>query len=314
MAESTSESTEATEAEVDTDPDAESGPDDTRDETDEEPTTAVDEMSDAEDGSTDEADVGADVDIERSQAFSATIEAGRLETVINTLRAIVDECRVHLTTEDLRIAAVDPANVAMDDLSLAESGFESYQAAGGVLGVNIDRLGDIVSMANADELIQLELDSETRKLEIHVDSLEYTLALIDPESIRQEPDIPDFDLPVRVVLESDDLDRAVRAADMVSDHIRFTVDPDADAFHITASGDTDSVDFELDRDDLIEFDAAAADSLFSLDYLKDLSNSIPKNTEIELLLGEEFPMMMEYTFADGAAEVTRMLAPRIESE
>ncbi|MFB6202490.1 MAG: DNA polymerase sliding clamp [Halorhabdus sp.] len=242
------------------------------------------------------------------------IEADALDQTITTLSVIVDECRIHLNDLGFRLAAVDPANVAMDETSVTEDAFEAYQADGGVLGVDLEKLADAVSMADKGDLIQLSLDPQTRKLHIEIGGLEYTLALIDPDSIRQEPDIPDLDLPARVVLEGSDLDRAVRAADMVSDHVRLAVDADEETFLVTASGDTDDVHLELERDDLIDLEAAPAGSLFSLDYLKDLNKAIPTDADVDIRLGEEFPAMLEYEYADGAATVTQMLAPRIQSD
>ena len=169
-------------------------------------------------------------------------------------------------------------------------------------------------MANSGDLIHLELDEETRKLHIQIDGLSYTLALIDPDSIRQEPDIPDLDLPADIVLEGSQLNRGITAADMVSDHIALRVDAADEAFYIEAEGDTDDVDLQLDSDDLIDLTAGDADSLFSLDYLKDMNKAIPKSTEVTAELGEEFPVKLHYEFGEGLGQVTYMLAPRIQSE
>ena len=169
-------------------------------------------------------------------------------------------------------------------------------------------------MGSSGDLVSMELNEQTRKLDIHIDGLSYTLALIDPDSIRQEPDIPDLDLPAEIVLEGSQLNRGITAADMVSDHIALRVDPDEEAFYIEAEGDTDDVDLKLDSDDLIDLTAGAADSLFSLDYLKDMNKAIPKSTEVTAELGEEFPVKLHYEFAEGLGQVTYMLAPRIQSE
>jgi proliferating cell nuclear antigen len=147
-----------------------------------------------------------------------------------------------------------------------------------------------------------------------MDGLAYTLALIDPDSIRQEPDIPDLDLSAEIVLEGAQLDRGIKAADMVSDHVRLRVDAADEAFHIEAEGDTDDVDFELDAEDLIALTAGSADSLFSLDYLKDMNKAIPKDAEVTIELGEEFPVKIHYAVAEGQGNITYMLAPRIQSE
>ena len=240
--------------------------------------------------------------------------ASTFQDALDSVSVLVDECKIRLNEEELSIRAVDPANVGMVDLTLEAAAFESYEADGGVIGVNLARLEDIAGMANSGDLIHLELDEETRKLHIEIDGLSYTLALIDPDSIRQEPDIPDLDLASEIVVEGAQLDRGIKAADMVSDHIRLRVDETDEAFFIEAEGDTDDVNLKLDREDLIALTAGPADSLFSLDYLKDMNKAIPSDAEVTVELGEEFPVKLHYGFAEGLGNVTFMLAPRIQSD
>ncbi|ELZ54602.1 MULTISPECIES: DNA polymerase sliding clamp [Halorubrum] len=246
--------------------------------------------------------------------FKAIVGASTFQDALDSVSVLVDECKIRLNEEELSIRAVDPANVGMVDLTLEAAAFESYDADGGVIGVNLARLEDIAGMANSGDLIHLELDEETRKLHIEIDGLSYTLALIDPDSIRQEPDIPDLDLASEIVVEGAQLDRGIKAADMVSDHIRLRVDEADEAFFIEAEGDTDDVNLKLDREDLIALTAGAADSLFSLDYLKDMNKAIPSDAEVTVELGEEFPVKLHYGFAEGLGNVTFMLAPRIQSD
>ncbi|CDK40217.1 DNA polymerase sliding clamp protein PCNA [Halorubrum sp. DM2] len=246
--------------------------------------------------------------------FKAIVGASTFQDALDSVSVLVDECKIRLNEEELSIRAVDPANVGMVDLTLEAAAFESYEADGGVIGVNLARLEDIAGMANSGDLIHLELDEETRKLHIEIDGLSYTLALIDPDSIRQEPDIPDLDLASEIVVEGAQLDRGITAADMVSDHIRLRVDESDEAFYIEAEGDTDDVNLKLDREDLIALTAGAADSLFSLDYLKDMNKAIPSDAEVTVELGEEFPVKLHYGFAEGLGNVTFMLAPRIQSD
>jgi proliferating cell nuclear antigen len=246
--------------------------------------------------------------------FKAIVSADTLKETLDSVSVLVDECKIHLDEDGLSIRAVDPANVGMVDLDLGAAAFESYEADGGLIGVNLSRLEDIAGMADAGQLVQLELDEETRKLHIQIDGLEYTLALIDPDSIRQEPDIPDLDLPAHVVIEGRDIDRAVTAADMVSDHIALGVDTADELFYVDAEGDTDDVHLELTRDQLIDLEAGDAHSRFSLDYLKDMNKAIPKDAEVELELGDEYPVKLHYDIAEAQGRVTYMLAPRIQSD
>lgn len=245
--------------------------------------------------------------------FDAIVPADTLTSTLEPLRVLLDECKVHLEPDGLKIKAIEPATVAMVEVSLSAEAFESYNADGGVIGVDISRLEDIVSMADSDELVKLALDEETRKLHIHIDGLEYTLALIDPNSVRQEPDIPDFDLPASVTLEGRDINRAVKAASMVSTHIALGVNSEEEYFYVDAEGDTDDVHLELDREELIGLEAGPAHSLFSLDYLDSMNKAIPSDAEVTLTLGEEFPTKINYDYAEGNGHISYNLAPRIQS-
>jgi proliferating cell nuclear antigen len=247
--------------------------------------------------------------------FRAIVSSGTLQAALDSVSVLVDECKIRLDEDELTIRAVDPANVGMVDLSLSATAFESYETDGGVIGVDLDRLEEFVGMADSGQLIELELDEETRKLHVTIDGLEGTLALIDPDSIRKEPDEDslNLDLPAKVVLEGRDIARAVKAADMVSDHIALGVDAEEELFYVDAQGDTDDVHFELTGEDLIHIAAGEAHSLFSLDYLKQMNKAIPTDAEVSLDLGEEFPVRLEFEIAEGEGSVVYMLAPRIQS-
>lgn len=246
--------------------------------------------------------------------FNAKVDCVRFAEALDSVSVLVDECKIQLHEEQLRIRAVDPANVGMVDLELHEEAFEAYETDGGVIGVNLGRLQDIIGMGSGGDIIHIRLDEETRKLHLEVDGLSYTLALIDPDSIRQEPEIPDLDLSAEMVIEQSHIDRGITAADMVSDHIALRVDPQEEAFYIEAEGDTDDVDLKLDENDLINLSAGEADSLFSLDYLKDMNKGIPNSTVVTAELGEEFPAKFHFKLAKGDADATYMLAPRIQSD
>jgi len=248
---------------------------------------------------------------EARPAFEAIVAADVLAETIDAVDCLVNECKIHLTGGGLSIAAVDPANVGMVSLYLDAAAFESYEAAGGTIGVDLERLGDVVGMADSGDLVRLELDDETRKLHIEAGGLSYTLALIDPEAIRQEPDIPDLDLPATTRLPAGELERGVTAADLCSDHI--SLGADEDVFLMSAMGDTDDVRVTVDAEECERHDTSeSVRSLFSLDYLDDMTG--PMAGDVTVRVGDEFPAKMHWSCAEGHGEVTMMLAPRIASE
>ena len=300
-----------TEAEqVDTEP---AGPADepTGSPTEEESTeSAPAETDDSEEGTNDSSETVPD---DPPAAFRATIQAARLKTVLASLRAIVDEARIRVTDEGVSVRAVDQANVVMDDLDLSAAAFESFDAAPGTLGVNLDRLAEPVGLASKDDLVQLHLDPESKKLLVVVDDLQYSMACLDPASIRAEPDIPEFDLPTRMTIDQSVLLRGVKAADLVAEAVTIRMDTDAESLFIEAEGDTDTVSLDLDVDDIEIVTAEDASALFSLPYLKKLVRTIPKRTAVTVDLGDSFPVALSYEFADGEGVMSRMLAPRIET-
>ena len=245
--------------------------------------------------------------------FKAIATKSEHESFTDPISQLVEECKVNLNEDGLHVRAVDPANVGMVESNAHAGGFESYEADGGLIGLNVDRFEDVIGMANSGDLVHLELDEETRKLTIQIEGMEFTLALIDPDSIRAEPDIPDLDLTSEIVLEGRQIDRGIKAADMVSDHITLAVDEKEELFEIEAEGDTDDVHIGLERDDLIDLQVGPARSLFSLDYLKDMSKAIDAGDEVTIELGEEFPVKLAFATEEGNVDVQYMLSPRIQS-
>ena len=279
-------------------------------ESESEPEHEVDGDEDAEEDTEEDADIVTGP----PRQFQAAITGGDIKDFVGTLRAIVDEAKFNIEPDGLQVRAVDPANVAMDDGVLSAGAFESYDASEGILGLNLERLEEVLKLANRGDLVELSFNTNTFKLVIHIDGIEFTIACIDPDSIRMEPEIPDMDLPASFTVDEAQISRGVKAADMVSDHIQLRCDETEQAVFIEAEGDTDDVCLELTEEEYIAITAVDAEALFSLDYVKDISRKFPKGAEISITFGTDFPMMIEYEFADGECEILSMIAPRIRSD
>ncbi|TKX86886.1 DNA polymerase sliding clamp [Halorubrum sp. SS5] len=245
--------------------------------------------------------------------FEATIRADRLGDAIDAASALVDECRLRLNEEGLSIRAADPAVVAMVEVSVDADAFESYAADGEVIGVDLARLADLAGVADADDLVRMRLDEERRALDVRVGTLSYSLGLIDSETVRKEPDLPDLSPPAEATLSGAQLDRGVAAADMVADHLRLRVPDGRESLRIEAEGDTDDVTVELGPEELIAFSPGEADSLYSLDYLKEMTRPIPGDAPVSVELGTEFLVRLAYEAGEAGPRVSYRLAPRIST-
>jgi len=244
--------------------------------------------------------------------FKAKINAETLRDVIEATSPLVDEVRLKLSKEGLSLRAVDPANVAMVSLTLNASAFDSFECTEGEIGIDLIRFADVLRMAEKEDLVQIDLNEEARKLEIKFGALSYTLSLLDPSTIRKDPKVPDLELPANIKMTGSDYKRAVKAAEKVSDHMALAVQDKS--FIFEAQGDLDSVVLNLDEESGVQIEASGdARSLFSLDFLNDLSKSAGKSEQITIELGSDYPLRMHFPIAKGKGEVTYLLAPRIES-
>ena len=244
--------------------------------------------------------------------FKAIIESKKLKESIEAVTSIVDEAKINLTRDSMSVKAVDPANVAMIELNLKSAAFEEFTATEGELCIDLNKLNDILGMAEKAETVELEVDEESHKLVISMSGLTYKISLLDPASIRKEPKVPQLNLPARIILTGNDLKRAVKAAEMVSDHMSMGMD--GEIFYLKAEGDSDRMWLDMTKDQLISFKPGDANSLFSLDYLVSVVKSAGKANEVTIELGKDFPAMIKFKIADGNGEVNYLLAPRIESK
>jgi proliferating cell nuclear antigen len=244
--------------------------------------------------------------------FKAAINAELLKDSIASLAVIVDEVRFRINSEGITVKAVDPANVAMGIFELGSAAFDEYSADECEIGVDLNKITDLLGIADRSDTVRMELDEVNQKLLIDVGGLSYTLSLLDPSTIRAEPRVPQLELPAKVVLNGADLRRAVKASEKISDHMLMGISDDT--FYMEAKGDTDKVRLEMGRDQLIDMKAGDACSLFSLDYLSDIVKPTNKVNEVTLSLGRDFPILIDFEIANGAGKISYLLAPRIESD
>jgi proliferating cell nuclear antigen len=253
--------------------------------------------------------------------LTTSIDAGTLRTTLDVLQTAADEAKLHLGADGLEVHIVDPANVMMHHIDVSAAAFRTTPSGSFTVGVNLERLADFCAKAGSGQTIDFSFKPATRELNIQYDRVDYDMACIDPDSIRKEPDVNDLDLPNWATVPTSDLSDALYHADLVSDHVNLTCDSDAETLTVTAEGDTDDVTVTLDDAEFVNHHIREdTTAKFSMAYLYSGSQGsgdhgkvvkeIP-GEEVTVTLGDEFPMWLDYEYADGDAEVRTMLAPRI---
>ena len=250
--------------------------------------------------------------------FEAKIDASTLRACVETITAIVDEGKLRITEEGLKLRAVDPANVAMISFVLQRDAFDDFQfsveSEGDTeieIGMDFMKLIGILGIGGRED-VELKLDENAQKLYTRMGSLDYTLSLLDPSSLRKEPKVPELEFPAKVIIETEEFRRTIRAAEKIGENIVLGVD--GEEFYMEAEGEMDKLRLGLGKEQLIDLTPETVSSLYSLEYISSMSKGISHAENITLNLGKNYPLQVDFALAEGKVKVSYLLAPRIESE
>jgi proliferating cell nuclear antigen len=244
--------------------------------------------------------------------FEGKVKADVLKEVVDVVSTLVDEAKFNIGKDSITVKAVDPAHVAMVDLTLDRGAFEAYKAEEGELGVDMDKMKEILRLAKGGETISLSHDENKNRLIVTVGNTTRRMGLVDTAGM-SDPKVPSLNLPAKLVVRTDELRQAIRASESISDHIALKASPEG--FEVVSEGDADTVSHVVPKDLLEELQAKEpVRSLFPLDYFSNMVKAISSAQTVTLSLGSDYPVKMEFKIAGGKGEVRYLLAPRIESD
>jgi len=244
--------------------------------------------------------------------FEGKVKADVLKEVVDVVSTLVDEAKFNVGKDAITVKAVDPAHVAMVDLTLDRSAFEAYKADEGELGIDMDKMKEILRLAKGGEAISIGHDENKNRLVVTVGNTTRRMALVDTAGM-SDPKVPSLNLPAKLVVRTDELRQAIRASESISDHLALKAS--SEGFEIVSEGDTDNVSHVVPKDLLEELQVKEpVRSLFPLDYFSNMVKAISSAQTVTLYLGSDYPVKMEFKIAGGKGEVKYLLAPRIESD
>jgi proliferating cell nuclear antigen len=251
-----------------------------------------------------------------------------IKPFLRPISKLIDEAKFRFTDDGVSVRAVDAANVAIVDTTLYAAAFNRYERDRDLtVGATLSSFNGIVKRARKrkDDELTLTASRDELRSNIRREADGVMLATsdatrtIDPDSIRQEPDIPDLrgsdeydygnvDLPLSAFTEA-----ASHVLDAF-DHIGFrSVDGDLLVEPVSAKVDSRGVRLEGQG---IGVEGAA---LFSGDYMESIVAGL-KSADVDrvtLAYAPESPVYLEAERTeDGKTvqEITFMMAPRVQSE
>ena len=269
---------------------------------------------------------------------------------LNIMGATVDEFRLHISKEGWKVAAVDPANVALVIIDLPKDNFLSYEFesdnwtsnidghATGVLeeniavGVDVDKIKEFFGgMHEAEIVLDEELHAPVEcvfsiasgkygryQLVLKQGMFSRKILLLPETEIRKEPKIPKLGLDYKLHLNTLEFQRIVKKAAKVSDYLKLGFNREDPSIVIFTASTVDSDDYPWDATKQVHdwqaLDKArnSSSSLFLLDYLCDIAEKIPSEN-VWLHIGHDYPCILSFIIGQ-TGTVEYKIAPRIESE
>lgn len=240
----------------------------------------------------------------------ATASAATWEAILEPLEALVSECRVRFGPSGVTLRATDPAKAALVAVTAEPAAFETYRASETTVGVDVDRLSEVVGLAGGETTVTVQ--PETRRLRVEAGGVAYETTVLEPDRVRDAPRRAEleteFDYGATFGVASGVFSRAVRGAEMVADHL-VVQNAGEGVVRFEAAGDTDECTVRVPADRLTDPDLGPAESIISLDYLRLVERVLPDAT-VTVFAGEETPMAVEYEAAE-AVDAEWLISPRI---
>ena len=244
----------------------------------------------------------------------ALAETKYLKDSISVISDLVTEARFKVNKNAVELVAMDPANVAMIIFKLLSSSFTEYKITKDIeIAINLSNFKQILKRAGPDDIISMEIDDNKLKIELKGKAIRtFSLPLIDIEEKEQK--VPELSFPASIHTTSAILNRAIEDADIVSESVSFSVEPER--MTIEAQGDLNHMKTEIKSDEETKITTEGPDKIkakYSVEYLKKMMGASKLSDNVAVYFNKDYPLKLDYRVVD-KLQMSFILAPRVENE
>lgn len=252
---------------------------------------------------------------DQEPTFEATIRPERLRDAIAPA-SIYDPgvARMTITADGLQIRATDLSRVSSVDSQLSDAAFDSYRLTPDSIEVGIRPRCILESIALIEPRSHVEICVDDTDLTIRTSELKTMFGLEDPSAVVGVLSTQEYDYPSKVVLRGDELNSAVKLADLIASQLTIGVAPSGANLYGVATGNADSVRFSCEPEKMVRSQMADIESAYPTDYLSRIQREIPDGVTIEMSLGENAPLEIRYSSANGQGTVQFRVQPTVREE
>lgn len=248
--------------------------------------------------------------------LNAEISKTRLSAIMKPMMLVSDEAVLKCTKDGIEFCMVDPAHVCMIQIDIPKKLFSSWkvkfpkQEKDLKICIDMKKLKEFLKLADGMDEIKMNFDTESNRIVMQLGKITRTFHLIDPTGY-SKPKVPNLNLTAEAHIKVKDIRPGVDAISDISDHLRMK--KEGNEFFLIGKGDTDEVEFKMDKDQLDKLEGEDGASLFPLVYFSNFIKSVPAGDVLEIHFAHDYPCSIDIEARDGWT-MTYLLAPRIEAE
>ena len=238
-----------------------------------------------------------------------------LKDIFSVVAAIVDNCGFFFSEKGLRIATIDPANIALLEMDIPKEDFKEYNITDiCIIEMRSTDILKIIDDKKGSEPVEIFIETTNRGEDKEESIIRFKIRNLAHIFISSRPRRKDRNSEyltkdcIEVLVSLDFFQEAMSACNRISNYVLF--ESKADKIRIYCEDTARRIETFIDhRED------KKISSIFSLDYLNDIANAInvANNSKIILYLGYNWSMTIRFKVGKYGSG-TFNIAPRIEPE
>lgn len=239
---------------------------------------------------------------------------GEWKAIVTAIRDMVDEAMFICNDDGITFRGMDPAHVALLDVTFPKSSFDLLESETSFFGLRIEDFQNVFNAANNDDLIELQIeDPNYMKVKIEGSlAMEFTLKLVEKTQVNTP--IPKVNSKSRISVSPNTLARIITNVEKISDHV--TINSLFDKVEFYGKGDVGDARVNLDKTnpDLESFSLdEQTESVYSLEYMAKIVRDIGRACKsVKMEYGSKTPLKMLFEMPSNT-KVDYYLAPRVEN-
>lgn len=226
---------------------------------------------------------------------------------LETVCLIIDELCFECDSDGIRLRALDKSHITFIDMELKEHLFDMYQCSEPCsFTVDASELLKIIKRIKTDDVLSMGLDEGNLILTYNGDSTRtFKLRLIDVEY--ETPVPPTVEYPVHLNIPTDVFNDAITDAELYGEKISLSVDNDY--FITSADGE-----FGVNHNRYLHGESIGdyVKSTYSIPKIKEMLKAKGLSHEVQISLGDDLPLTLEYHSPTNDYKLGFLLAPRLE--